>query len=105
MISSITGSGLDITIMTIFGVLGFVCRKLEIPLAPILMGLILGDDLEQNFRRSLVASQGDYTTFVDGWLNVGLVIAAIVVLFLPQILSRIRGTNVNDEFADAGAEV
>ena len=102
---SVNNSGLDITIMTIFGVIGYIFRKLEVPLAPILMGLILGDDLEQNFRRSLVASQGEYTTFVDGWLNIVLLVMAIAVLFLPQILSRVRGANINDEFADAGAEV
>lgn len=102
---SVNNSGLDITIMTLFGVLGYLFRKLEVPLAPILMGLILGDDLEQNFRRSLVASQGDYTTFVDGWLNIVLLLMAVAVLFLPQILSRMRGSNISDEFADAGAEV
>ena len=91
--------------MTLFGVIGYVFRKFEVPLAPILMGLILGDDLEQNFRRSLVASRGDYSTFVDGWLNIVLLVMAVTVLFLPQILSRLRGSNVSDEFADAGAEV
>ena len=102
---SVNNSGLDITIMTIFGVVGYLFRRLEVPLAPILMGLILGDDLEQNFRRSLVASRGDYTTFVDGWLSIALLIAAVTVLFLPQILGRIRGSNISDEIADAGAEV
>ena len=102
---SVNNSALDITIMTIFGVIGFLCRRLSVPLAPILMGLILGDDLEQNFRRSLVASQGDYLTFVSGPLNIALLLAAVAVLFLPQILSLIRGENVKDEFADASAEV
>ncbi len=102
---SVNNSSLDITIMTIFGVIGFLCRRLQIPLAPILMGLILGDDLEVNFRRSLVASQGDYTTFVSGVLNIVLLIMAVAVLFLPQILSLVRGGNVKDEFADASAEV
>jgi putative tricarboxylic transport membrane protein len=102
---SVNNSGLDVTIMTLFGLIGFVLRKVGVPLAPILMGLILGDDLEQNFRRSLVAAQGDYTTFFDGWLNLGLAAGALIVLFLPQLLSRLRGSNINDEFADAGAEV
>jgi putative tricarboxylic transport membrane protein len=102
---SVNNSGLDITIMTIFGVIGYMFRKLDVPLAPVLMGLILGDDLEQNFRRSLVAAQGDYTTFLDGWLNIGLIIGAVVVLLLPQILNRVRGTRVQDDFADTGAEV
>ncbi len=100
---SVNNSALDITIMTIFGVLGYFMRRMDVPLAPILMGLILGDDLEQNFRRSLVASGGDYTTFVDGFLNIALVVMVVIVLFLPQILDRTRG--VKDEFADSGAEV
>jgi putative tricarboxylic transport membrane protein len=100
---SVNNSGLDITIMTIFGVLGYMLRKLEVPLAPILLGLILGDDLEQNFRRSLVAAKGDYTTFLDGGLNITLLFLVIVVLFLPQILKRWRG-RLEEEF-DAGAEV
>jgi putative tricarboxylic transport membrane protein len=102
---SVNNSGLDITIMTIFGVVGYVFRKLDVPLAPILMGLILGDDLEQNFRRSLVASRGQYTTFIDGWLNLFLLLMALLVLFLPQIVTRVRGRSFKDEFADAGAEV
>ncbi|MEN8238103.1 MAG: tripartite tricarboxylate transporter permease [Actinomycetota bacterium] len=103
---SVNNSSLDITIMTILGVIGYTLRRLEVPLAPVLMGLILGDDLEQNFRRSLVASDGSYATFIDGPLNIALLIAVVVVLFLPQILDRIRGSgHVKDEFADAGAEV
>ncbi len=102
---SVNNSSLDITIMTAFGLIGLLFRKLEIPLAPILMGLILGDDMEQNFRRSLVASRGDYLTFLTGWLNLGLLLATLVILFLPQILSRIRGEDLKAEFADTGAEV
>ncbi|MFV1991972.1 MAG: tripartite tricarboxylate transporter permease, partial [Acidimicrobiales bacterium] len=102
---SVNNSSLDITIMTIFGVIGYFMRKFDVPLAPILMGLILGDDLEQNFRRSLLAAKGDYTTFIDGWLNIGLLVASLVVLFLPQILSRVRGKDLKSEFADSSAEV
>lgn len=90
--------------MTIFGVIGYFARKMDIPLAPILLGLILGDDLEQNFRRSLVADDGNYLTFLNGPLNIGLAIAVVVVLFLPQILDLIRGGRIKDEFADSSAE-
>ena len=102
---SVNNSALDITIMTIFGIIGYFLRKMDVPLAPILLGLILGDDLEQNFRRSLVAHRGDYLTFVDGPLNIGLAIAVVVVLFLPQIVDRIRGGKIKDKFADSSAEV
>ena len=98
-------SSLDITIMTIFGVIGYFMRKMDVPLAPILMGLILGDDLEQNFRRTLLANEGSYLAFFSGPLNIVLAIAVVVVLFLPQILDRVRGTRIKDEFADSSAEV
>ena len=74
-------------------------------LAPILMGLILGDDLEQNFRRTLLANDGDYLAFLGGPLNIALAIGVVVVLFLPQIVERIRGKTFRDEFADTTAEV
>ena len=101
---SVNNSPLDITIMTIFGVLGYFMRRMDVPLAPILLGLIFGDDLEQNSRRSLVADDGNYLTFLNGPLNIGLAIA-VVVLFLPQILDLIRGGKIKDEFADSSAEV
>jgi putative tricarboxylic transport membrane protein len=104
-VCSVNNSSLDITIMTIFGVIGYFMRKMDVPLAPILLGLILGDDLEQNFRRSLVADDGNYLTFLDGPLNIALATAVIVVLFLPQILNKIRGGKIKEEFADSSAEV
>jgi putative tricarboxylic transport membrane protein len=93
---SVNNSSLDITIMTIFGVIGYFMRKMDVPLAPILLGLILGDDLEQNFRRSLLADDGNYWTFLDGPLNIALAIAVLVVLFLPQNLNNIRGGKIKE---------
>jgi putative tricarboxylic transport membrane protein len=91
--------------MTLFGVIGYFMRKMGVPLAPILMGLILGDDLEQNFRRTLLANDGNYGAFFDGPLNIALAIGVVVVLFLPQIIERIRGKTFRDDFADTTAEV
>jgi putative tricarboxylic transport membrane protein len=102
---SVNNSSLDITIMTIFGIIGYFARKMDVPLAPILLGLILGDDLEQNFRRSLVADDGNYLTFFSGPLNIGLAIVVVIVLFLPQILDRIRGRKIKEDYADSSAEV
>jgi putative tricarboxylic transport membrane protein len=46
-----------------FGVLGYAFRKLDVPKAPLLFGLILGHTLEQSFRQSLTISSGDVTVF------------------------------------------
>lgn len=102
---SVNNSSLDITVMTLFGLIGYFMRKMGVPLAPILMGLILGDDLEQNFRRTLLANDGSYFAFINNPLDIALVIGVVVVLFLPQIVERVRGKTFRDEFADTTAEV
>ena len=55
----------DLTIMFIFGIIGYIFMKLQIPAAPIVLGLILGGMADSNFRRALQASQGGFTPFRD----------------------------------------
>ena len=65
----------DLTIMFIFGVIGYFFTKLKIPAAPIVLGLILGNMADSNFRRALQASQGSFSPFVTRPIS-------ILVLFL-----------------------
>jgi putative tricarboxylic transport membrane protein len=65
-----------------FGVLGYVFRKCDIPKAPLIFGLILGEKLEQSFRQAMTISGGDPTVFLKSPLAVGLLaLAATTVLF------------------------
>src|ERR687896_1463590 len=68
---------LDISIMLVFGVLGYVFKKLGYPLAPLVLALVLGDMAESSFRQAMLISQGSMAIF---WSN--LLVGSIVTLAL-----------------------
>lgn len=87
-------SMLDVYLMLVFGVAGYVMRKLDYPLAPLVLALVLGDRAEDSFRQSMLLSQGDLTIFFSNALVGGLTGLALVLLFWPLItaaLVRIKG--------------
>lgn len=70
-----------------FGVLGYVLRKVDIPTAPIILALVLGEMLETNFRRALVISNGEYGIFLDSPLTIVLLLIAAISFGLPALSS------------------
>lgn len=71
----------DLYLVAAFGLFGYVLRKLECEPAPMILGFVLGPMMEENFRRAMVLSQGDVTTFVRSPISaVFLVIAVMLVL-------------------------
>jgi putative tricarboxylic transport membrane protein len=91
---SLSGSTVEVLVMYAIGVLGFFMRRYEFPIAPVILGVILGPVMEIQFRRALVASGGDANVFFDRPLTVGLLCAALLALVLPyapSIVSRLRG--------------
>jgi TctA family transporter len=90
----------DIYIMAIFGIVGYVWSKLKCEGAPLLLGLVLGPMMEENFRRALLLSRGEFSTFVTRPLSMSLLIlaAALVVLVaLPSIRKKREETFVEEE--------
>jgi putative tricarboxylic transport membrane protein len=83
----------DIWVMVGFGVLGFVLRKYGYPMAPLVLGIVLGDLLEKNFRRGLVLSDGDLTPFFTRPISAVLAsaIVLIVLLRLPTVRRLLSG--------------
>jgi putative tricarboxylic transport membrane protein len=84
----------DVYLMLVFGVAGYVMRKLDYPLAPLVLALVLGDRAEDSFRQSMLLSQGDVSVFFSNALVGGLTGLALILLFWPVIaagLRRIRG--------------
>jgi putative tricarboxylic transport membrane protein len=77
---SLQQSIFDVWVMIAFGLIGYVLRKLALPLAPLVLGLILGPPIEKSMRTALEMSGGDYTIFVNRPLCLVLLIAAAVVL-------------------------
>jgi putative tricarboxylic transport membrane protein len=76
--------------LLIFGLLGYLMRLFGYPIAPVVVGLILGPMAEQQLRRALAISQGDPMTLVSTPIAAGLLALAAVALILPLIL-RSRG--------------
>jgi putative tricarboxylic transport membrane protein len=78
-------SSFDIMTMLLFGVVGYLMRKVDIPLAPAVLTLILGPLMEKNLRRSMEMSQGNWRIFLDSPLAMGLLVAAALVLLFPLL--------------------
>ena len=74
-IYGISGSSFDLIIMVMFGLLGWLLRKLDIPLVPIIMGVILGEHMESNLRRAMTIHDGDWFMLISS--NVSIVIWSI----------------------------
>jgi len=79
---------LDIWFMLLFGVIGYVFKKLDYPLAPLVLALVLGDRAEDSFRQSMLISQGDMSVFFSNWL-VGAITGLSMLMLIWPLLSRV----------------
>jgi putative tricarboxylic transport membrane protein len=77
----------DVYVMLAFGVIGFILRQLNYPMAPLVLGIVLGDLLDKNLRRGLVLSDGDLTPFFTRPISLVmfLIIAATILLSIPLV--------------------
>ncbi len=87
---SINSSVVDLVLLAAFGLVGYVFRKVDIPAAPLVMGVVLGKLLEESMRQALAISGGSYAIFLERPLALGLLVAAGLVVAAPPILSRLR---------------
>lgn len=87
-IYGLTGSTFDVMLLVGFGMMGWVLRKLSVPLVPVILGILLGNDMEVNLRRALTISDGDWTILVGSPLAITLWTIAIVGFTLPMIWGR-----------------
>ncbi|NYT36763.1 tripartite tricarboxylate transporter permease [Allopusillimonas soli] len=90
----------DIYMTAAFGLVGYIWTKLKCEGAPLLLGLVLGPMMEENFRRALLLARGDFTTFVTRPLSMWLLVAAailIVLVALPSIRKKREEAFVDEE--------
>ena len=86
---TVHGSMFDVWLMLGFGVVGYLFKKLNYPLAPLVLALVLGDRAEDSFRQSMLLSQGDVSIFFSNGLVGGITGFALVLLFWPLAASMI----------------
>ena len=80
---SLNRSWLDLVLLYGVGVVGCMMRIHDIPLAPAVLGLILGPMAEQHFRRAVAIAEGDYSVFLTRPLSASLLLASLLVLLAP----------------------
>ncbi|HEY9536706.1 MAG TPA: tripartite tricarboxylate transporter permease [Kiloniellaceae bacterium] len=87
---TLNNSVVDLVLLYVIGALGFVMRLYSIPVAPAVIGLILGPLAEQQFRRALSISQGDATVFFTSPLSASLLAIAAIIVVGPTIWRLVR---------------
>jgi len=91
---TVHNSMFDVWLMLVFGALGYVFKKLDYPLAPLVLALVLGDNAENAFRQSMLDSQGDLRIFYSNGLVGSITTLSLLLLFWPLIslgLDVLRG--------------
>jgi putative tricarboxylic transport membrane protein len=82
---TVNNSYFDVATMLVFGVLGYLFKKLQYPLAPLVLALVLGDMAEASFRQALLGSQGSLGVFMANPLVGSITALALVMLVWPLV--------------------
>ncbi len=88
---SLNNSTFDVYLMALFGLLGYLCAKLELEPAPMLLGFIIGPMMEEYLRRALLLSRSDPMVFIERPISgvmLGLAAAAMIVVLLPSLRKK-----------------
>jgi TctA family transporter len=88
---SLNNSNFDVYLMALFGLLGYLCAKLELEPAPMLLGFIIGPMMEEYLRRALLLSRSDPMVFIERPISgvmLGLAAAAMIVVLLPSLRKK-----------------
>jgi putative tricarboxylic transport membrane protein len=87
---SLNNSVFDVGLMYLIGILGFWMRLVDVPVAPAVIGMILGPMAEQQFRRTLAISQGDPAIFLERPISASLLGLALIVLFAMPLYRLVQ---------------
>ena len=82
-------------LMVVIGIFGYYMRKLDFPLTPMVIGLILGSLCEKNMRRALALSGGNWMTFVQKPISCVFLVLAVVMLFFPVVRNHFANKKKN----------
>lgn len=85
---AVNQSPFDLVLMTAFGVVGFLMRKGGFPLAPVILGLVLGPLMEKSLRRAMALSGGEWSILFQSPIAITLWVLAAASLVIPPLLAR-----------------
>jgi putative tricarboxylic transport membrane protein len=87
----------EIIIMTIFGIVGYLLRKLRYEAAPLIFALVLSPILENSLRQALLMAEGSFEIFFIRPISAILLIAGIILFIMP-VLPRFKRVKLSDKF-------
>lgn len=87
---AINAGTFDLLLVAGIGTLGYFLRKFGVPMAPLVLGVVLGNMMEQNLRRALSMTDGDVGVLFASPVSIALWVSAAAVVIVPQILRRVR---------------
>jgi len=99
---TVHSSMFDVVMMLVFGVVGYLCKKLQYPLAPLVLALVLGDMAEASFRQSMLLSQGSLAIFWSNSLVASIAGLALLLLAWPAIGALKAGIRARANAASLG---
>lgn len=88
---SLANSMFDVWLALGFGVVGYLMRRCDIPITPMILGLVLSRTLEQSMRQALTLSGDDWTVFVTRPVSLSFLLLSVLLVALPTIIRRLRG--------------
>ena len=97
---SLAGSTIDLFLMLFFGILGYAFRKLNTPIPPLILGLVLGGLMEQSFRQALTISDGNPAVLAGSPICIVLLIMIVTAWLGPMLISlnrRVPHSSCSDE--------
>jgi len=87
---AINATTFDLGVVVIIGTIGYFLRKMGMPVAPLILGVVLGNMMEQNLRRALSITNGEMDILWESGVSKGLWAAALAVVFVPRLLRQIK---------------
>jgi putative tricarboxylic transport membrane protein len=90
-------SVVELSMLAGFGVLGFLMRRFDYPIAPVVVGLILGPIAEAQLRRALQISLGDPTVLLQSPISATLLAVALIALLAPFALKSLRRLGADED--------
>jgi putative tricarboxylic transport membrane protein len=97
----------DLLIMYGIGVVGFMMRRFDLPIGPMILAVILGPLMEAQYRRAMSISQGDASIFVTRPISaviLGVAVVALIAPYLPTLIRRLRGERARGRVVIGGDE-
>ncbi|MGB4439133.1 MAG: tripartite tricarboxylate transporter permease, partial [Sedimentibacter sp.] len=96
---AIRNNMLDVCMILIFGIIGYIFEKFDFPTSPMVIGAVLGSLSEQSFRRSLVMSNNGIAIFFQSPISAVLITLGILSFVYPFYRNYIKKKNANKEVA------